>query len=160
MGTITIISGPPCAGKSTYINTHARHGDIRIDFDALTQTLGGNKTRTDQVSYMLREVTFAASTAAINRALQLAGNCAGNVFIIDTNPTPASRLLYQQHAAQFVTLDPGREVCLDRATNAKRPPLIYDVINQWYDGKPAPPPRPTKAPATAQSTWTWRNDDD
>lgn len=32
---ITVVTGPPCSGKSTYVRTHARPGDIIVDFDAI-----------------------------------------------------------------------------------------------------------------------------
>jgi predicted kinase len=32
---ITVVTGPPCGGKSTYIQDNAKDGDIIIDMDRL-----------------------------------------------------------------------------------------------------------------------------
>jgi predicted kinase len=30
---LTVVTGPPCAGKTTYVRNNAKPGDIIIDFD-------------------------------------------------------------------------------------------------------------------------------
>ena len=37
---ITIVLGPPCGGKSTYVAEQAQSGDVVVDYDALAQALG------------------------------------------------------------------------------------------------------------------------
>ena len=37
---IHVVTGPPCAGKSTYIREHAADGDVLVDYDELAQALG------------------------------------------------------------------------------------------------------------------------
>lgn len=38
--TVTVVTGPPCAGKSTYVREHAGQGDVVVDLDAIAQSLG------------------------------------------------------------------------------------------------------------------------
>lgn len=37
--TLYLVTGPPAAGKSTWVRKHATHGDITIDYDALATVL-------------------------------------------------------------------------------------------------------------------------
>lgn len=37
--TVYIITGPPAAGKTTWVRDHAKPGDITIDFDTIAATL-------------------------------------------------------------------------------------------------------------------------
>ena len=34
----TVVTGPPCSGKTTYILNHMAEGDIMVDFDRIAQT--------------------------------------------------------------------------------------------------------------------------
>lgn len=40
---LTVITGAPCSGKSTYLGQHARPDDIVIDFDAIAQHQAGRR---------------------------------------------------------------------------------------------------------------------
>ncbi|WP_165683056.1 AAA family ATPase, partial [Mycobacteroides abscessus] len=37
--TLYLVTGPPAAGKSTWVRQHAKHGDITIDYDAIASVL-------------------------------------------------------------------------------------------------------------------------
>ena len=38
---ITVVSGPPKAGKTTYVNKHRKTGDLVWDYDAVVSTMFG-----------------------------------------------------------------------------------------------------------------------
>jgi hypothetical protein len=132
---IQIVTGPPCGGKSTYINDRAKPGDIIIDMDviALALTTPGTEpfTYTDKV----RQVAFKARSAAIGEALIVAqGERYQNVYIIHTDPSPDQRAYYRAMGGRIVECDPGKDVCLERMKS--RPKQNHAIaerfINEYY----------------------------
>lgn len=98
---LTVVTGPPCSGKTTYVTQHAQPGDITIDFDSLAVALGAPATH-DYPSH-IREVTFAARNAAISAAIGQ-HHCGATVWIIDTAPGKARSRQYQDAGAHVVAL--------------------------------------------------------
>ncbi len=135
---ITVITGPPCSGKTTYARQHARPGDIIIDFDDIAQALG-SPVRHGHADELAR-VAIAARSAAIKTAID-AGRRGVRAWIVDMAPTSARRRQYEQAGARIVTLTAGRDE-LHRRAGAERPPRWHNLIDQWLDsgGKPVPPP--------------------
>ncbi|HJD68625.1 MAG TPA: ATP-binding protein [Corynebacterium kroppenstedtii] len=64
-----IITGPPAAGKTTYIETHAKPGDIRIDYDAIANTLTGSPANNHEHKQHTKTVAEAARDAAMQAAI-------------------------------------------------------------------------------------------
>lgn len=128
---ITVVVGPPCSGKSTYARTHAKPGDITVDFDTLAQALG-SPTPHDHTPD-IRNVTIAMRRAAIDAAVK-AHLHGATVWIVDCNPNPYRLRLYQAHGAKFIVLavDMGE---LHKRAAAERPALWHRLIDQW-----TPPP--------------------
>ena len=60
MRQVFLVAGPPCAGKSTYVASHARPGDLVLDQDAL------GRTRYDQL--IRRVATMTDGTAWVIRS--------------------------------------------------------------------------------------------
>ena len=126
---ITVITGPPCSGKSTYMHQHRRPGDITIDFDDLAQALGSGSRHghTDD----LRRVTIAARSAAITAAIG-AHHRGARVWIVDMAP-PQSRLdQYERAGAKVIKLAAAREELHARA-DRERPPSWHSLIDQYLD---------------------------
>ncbi|MEM1391466.1 MAG: AAA family ATPase [Pseudomonadota bacterium] len=82
---VILVSGPPAAGKSTYIAQNAEAGDIVIDFDIYRQRVGGKKWDTDNKVW--REA-FKLRDADIR---SLAHRSSGKCFLIVTAPTKDER---------------------------------------------------------------------
>jgi HK97 family phage prohead protease len=125
--TITVVVGPPCSGKSTFVDEHAKDGDVVVDFDRLAAAFG-SKTAHD-APYAIRNVTHAAREAAID--LILAG-IEADAWIIHSSPTPEWMSRYETAGAQVQELDPGIDACLTRAREDSRPEWTEDAINRWY----------------------------
>lgn len=127
---INVIVGPPCAGKSTYVRENALPGDVIVDFDAIATALGAHGRMPEGA---LKEVTFAARTAVIDQLLE---GVAADSWIIHTNPGRPMVDRYRNAGAEFVVLDPGIEVCEERAAADGRPGGTIEIIRQWYESPP------------------------
>jgi dephospho-CoA kinase len=132
---ITIVTGPPCSGKSTYIRQHAKAGDIVIDMDRLALALTAEDTKPFEYSDKVRKIARAARGAAVREALAIAqGERYLGVYIIHTDPSPDQRMMYRAANARVVEVNPGKEVCLERLKS--RPPenqqIARKVIDEYY----------------------------
>jgi hypothetical protein len=137
---LTVITGAPCSGKSTYLGQHARPDDIVIDFDAIAQALGSRATHGH--SAHIAAVASRAWLAAVCEAI--AQHQAGRrAWVIDTAPTPNRRRQYEAAGARTVTCtaDPAE---LHRRAEGNRPPDWHGRIDQWLasGGHDDPQPRP------------------
>lgn len=112
---ITVVTGPPCGGKSTYIRENAKGDDVVVDMDRLALALSVEGIEPFTFGAKVREVARAARFRAIEKALAVAqGERYFGVWIIDTDPSNDMRGLYRANGAKFVEVNPGREVCLTR----------------------------------------------
>jgi dephospho-CoA kinase len=132
---ITIVTGPPCSGKSTYIREHAKAGDIVIDMDRLALALTAEDTKPFEYSDKVRKIARAARGAAVREALAIAqGERYLGVYIIHTDPSADQRMMYRAANARVVEVNPGKEVCLERLKS--RPPenqqIARKVIDEYY----------------------------
>ena len=120
---IHVVTGAPCSGKTTYVHEHAKAGDIIIDFDAIATALGAEP-------YEAEGNIFTAAVKARLAAIDAALTCDGDSWIIDTIHDSK----YQENE-DLIVLDPGREVCIERAQEAGRPQRTFDGISKWYEGR-------------------------
>lgn len=128
MGLI-IVTGPPAAGKSTWVASTAKAGDIVIDYDRLALALTGPDADPHRHPRILRDVTFRARSAAIDEALKHAGDV--DVYIIHSLPSDRARERYSDHDATYVEIDPGRDVVMTRI-KAMRSRAMTTVAERWY----------------------------
>lgn len=135
---ITVISGPPCGGKSTFMKDHAKPGDTVVDLDEISAVFGSP----DSISRVAR----AARDAAIAEILTAAD---GDAWIIHTNPSPDQITTYESAGATFEVIDPGMDIALERSND--RPDGTADAIRKWYASPPqisrpggAENPKPTQ----------------
>lgn len=127
---IHVITGAPCAGKSTYVDEHAKDGDLRVDYDRIALTLGASKSH--EADGIIREAAVAAREGAIATALK---HPEEESWIIHTSPSDDHIKRYEEAGAEFIELDPGKGTCLERATEDGRPEQTFDGIEKWYAGK-------------------------
>lgn len=123
-----VVTGPPAAGKSTWVREQAKHGDVTIDFDALASTL----TPPDEphsYPHHIIAITKAARMAAVHTAMNLPRSI--NVYIIHSTPSNKQLGWYDRQGAKIITIDPGEDVVLQRC-RAERPAHMLDVVQQWY----------------------------
>ena len=95
---IHVITGPPCAGKSTYARENAKAGDIIVDFDTIASALGA---KDHEAEGDLFTVALSARKAAIEASIE----AKADAWIIDTNHTAPFT-----EGEDVVLLDPGKEI--------------------------------------------------
>lgn len=121
-----IITGAPCAGKTTYVREHRSAGDITIDLDALASALGAPEEH--GATGAIKDAAIRARDAAIGYAMETGAEA----WVIHTAPTPEQMEAYMAAGAETIDLDPGMEECLDRAERDGRPQGTADLIREHY----------------------------
>lgn len=126
---VTVVTGPPCSGKSTYVRERARRGDVVIDLDRIALALTSEDTLHHEYDETIRALAVHVREAALRAVLGAAGQV--TAWVIDSSPSPERRRQYRMVGAEIVALDPGIDVCLDRAS-AERPAWVADLIRSHY----------------------------
>lgn len=137
MGGLTVVTGPPCAGKTTHITEHREPADVVIDLDHLAVALGsphphvawtGSRSGHDVLAYAVR--AFLVRT--LMEDLKSGGFQDRTVWLVATAPQSWQWREYERVGADIVELDPGREECHRRAAADGRPAGTGVQIDRWY----------------------------
>lgn len=128
MRDVTLVIGPPCAGKTTWVQQHQQHGDIVIDWDHLAIEAGS------PVAHDHPKVYRAAANARRQELEQhVAGMADGRAFIIRTEPRRFEQAaLARRLDAHIEIIDPGIHTCLARAAADGRDTDVDAAILRWY----------------------------
>ena len=127
---IHVVTGPPCAGKSTYAMENADVEDLIVDLDRIADALGAVEEH--DAKGLILKAALDARESAIKAAMQQAEE---ESWIIHTSPSEDQRKMYEAAGAEFIDLDPGKDVCLERAKDCNRPQRTFEGIEKWYAGK-------------------------
>ena len=131
---ITIVSGAPCSGKSTYIRERSAPGDVVVDLERLSSALCVGAEDGHLVPDYIAHIAIGARNGAVRRAARLRESAQGvGVWIIHTAPKATDLATYRLWKAEVVVIDPGKDVCLERASRLR--PHVAQVIEDWYSGK-------------------------
>lgn len=126
---LTVVTGPPCAGKSTWVMAAAGPADVVIDLDRMAVAMAGPGADAQEHDPVVYRVAQRARWAAITEALRYVGRA--DVYVVHTRPTAQARARYEQAGARIVTLDPGRDVVLERCRR-ERGPQVLAAAEAWY----------------------------
>lgn len=110
MRRVILVTGPPCAGKSTYVAQHAQLGDLILDQDAL-----GARRMTAALAHI---ATMADGTAWVIR-------CA-------PGPTARRALARRIHATELVHLVQPEPTLVQRAARRPHPRRHIAAVAQWF----------------------------
>jgi 5-methylcytosine-specific restriction protein A len=126
---LTIVCGPPCSGKTTYVAEHASPADTIIDIDAIARDIDPAYTHWSGAltSSLLNRAIRArnAMLGALERQRQ------GRAWFIVSAPTQQERDWWQgKLGGEVVLLHPGAQECKRRAV-ARGTPKAADGVDAW-----------------------------
>ncbi|WP_328860898.1 AAA family ATPase [Streptomyces sp. NBC_00306] len=124
-----VVTGPPGAGKSSWIKAHAKASDIVIDLDLMALAMAGPGADHHDHSDVLTRVVHRARFAAMNEAFQHLDTT--DVYLIHTMLTGKARAKYKRLNARIVVVDPGERAVRERV-RAMRQPGMEAVVTRWY----------------------------
>lgn len=124
---VTLVCGPPCAGKSTWVRQHAQPGDLVVCFDQLAQAAGSPRAHGHADPYRVAAVHAYAAT------IHTLPDYTGRAWVIRCAPRahPRATLAATIHADETLILKPPRTVALARARRT-RPHATQQAIRRWY----------------------------
>jgi hypothetical protein len=105
--------------------------DVVVDADALAVALGSPVSHNHPDG--IHMLSVALRRDAIERAVQ--GRLRVPVWIVSCWPNPRDVAMFRSAGASFVVVDPGMDVCLERATGT-RPDEWPTLIRNWYADPP------------------------
>ena len=155
MRTVTLVCGPPCAGKNHHISEHAHPDDIVLDYDAIAQELG-SPSQWDHPHELLRPTEVEMR----RRMEQVGAMTTGTAWVIRTAPRQAQRDRAARitGATDTIVLVPTLDTLRTRA--AARSARTLGEIEHWldiYQSEQQPEPTTFRAgPIRNGSTRAWR----
>lgn len=127
---VVLITGPPCAGKTTYARTHARPGDTILDLDQIARALGSTKAWQHEPA-----ITRRADEILRRKVTALRGGGAVRAWVIRSVPSGNTRSALARwiKATDTVLLLPPREVLVARALERPDRLTTINAISTWLD---------------------------
>src|SRR4029077_2500590 len=128
---LTIVCGPPCSGKTTYVRGCAADGDTVIDLDLIRRRLhpGFRAWGSNSEDYKLLRRALRIRNLMLGR---LSALTSGRAYFIVAAPTETEREWWKkQLGGVVVLLNPGAQECRRRAL-ARGTPLAAVGVDQWY----------------------------
>lgn len=121
--TVTLVSGPPCGGKTTYVRANARPEDEVIDYDVFVEQLSGDRYSNDpDVRAQALDLWKRAVDSPPTR----------NRWVIWASPSRKQRAIFRRtHGATVVLVIADHEVCRARA-ESERPGHWVDAVDHWF----------------------------
>jgi 5-methylcytosine-specific restriction protein A len=124
---VVLVCGPPCSGKSTYVQQNAKPGDLIVDFDAIAQALGSVRTHNHDVHYRPK-----AQALVDDLIQQVADGQHQRAWVIRSLPkTRARRALAKQLGAKVVVIDAPDAELIARAKARPDPDRTIEAIRYW-----------------------------
>jgi len=125
---ITIVSGPPCSGKNTYVKNNRQKGDVVWDFDKIHSALTDEETHNHIEE--VRKYIFSMRETFYN---DLEGQKDIRVWILNSSPIRSVRSeLAKRLDADIVYIKRSKDECLRIAEN-ERPVEWKSYIENYFE---------------------------
>lgn len=126
---VVLVTGPPCGGKSTWVDQNITHGATVIDFDGIARNLGSTAKwdHDDDVRALAKMIRRDQEDA-------LAADPNAHAYVIRSAADPRDRdaIARRLGATRVVVVDPGRVEAHRRAVADGRPNWTAAAIDRWY----------------------------
>lgn len=133
---VVVVVGPPCAGKNYFVDHEFRDGDVVVDYDAIMSGL--TRRPPHQHLESAHWLAWDAIGGIYNR-LERDGYLTGTAWVITAAPDASRRDRLCQHLkARQLTIDPGRDICLERASVMADAAAWVRAVDTWYSKVIAP----------------------
>lgn len=131
---VSVVYGPPAAGKTTWVESQRRPGDVMWDFDKIKAALTGEPLHSEAPPEIL-DAVLTLRDAMVDMLKR--GDCKlSRVWFIVTSP---AKWRTQLHRATFYRVEADAETCIARARRVGRSQKVLDVIRGWYAKNPIEP---------------------
>lgn len=151
MANVTVVTGPPAAGKTTHVRERAQPGDVIIDYDHLANALSGQDADNHDHPAHIQTITRAARQAALDAAI----NTSARTWLIHATPSPKQQADYTARGAEIITIDPGKTIVMKRI-KAERPARMAKAAGKWYADQAGPKPK-RKLAGTTERGYGWKH---
>jgi predicted kinase len=128
--TLYVVTGPPCAGKSTWVRERAKPGDVVVDLDRIALAITAEDTPHHEYPAHIRKAAISVRKTAVSVALSYSR--VGMAYVIHAKPSSRALNDYRRAKAQMVELNAPFHVLMERA-KAERPPHIWQTLATWWD---------------------------
>jgi AAA domain-containing protein len=108
---VTLVCGPPCAGKTTWVADHAKPGDTVLDIDVLAKLCGSNREHVHEGRH------YRAAQAEFDQLCDVVFASTATAWVIRGAPEADKRraLADRINATRVVVLLPSENVLHARA---------------------------------------------
>lgn len=148
---LTIVCGPPCAGKTTYVRERARAVDTVIDLDEIAVRLEpAYRPWTGMLLPALLDKCIRVRNAILGG---LSRQTRGAAWFAIMAPTPGERAWWQgKLGGELVLLDPGKMVCKARSAERGTPGAVQG-IDAWHSTAALPWRPPARRQTIGEDGW-------
>ncbi|MGR3547597.1 MAG: HNH endonuclease [Roseovarius sp.] len=129
---VNLVFGPPGAGKTTYVQDHARPDDLVIDLDRYLIALGGSPWGADKA---ILRAAFAAHDADLH---SLAERRRGVAWLVKLAPSQAERMAWRLglRRVQMVAILTPPDTCIQRIcaepARQERAEKMCAAVHDWW----------------------------
>lgn len=127
--SVTLVCGPPCAGKSTHVEQHAKPDDLILDLDAIAQQFGSPNTHTHKREYVEQANAWMGATLDAVAAGQFPDR---DVWVVRCLPDRGERDEWAAWlGADVVLINAEPDVLLARAALRPHQWVTERAIRSW-----------------------------
>lgn len=131
---VRLVAGPPCAGKSRYVEERQQPGDVVWDQDKVLQVIAGQHGHELGTQYVALAMALRNALLDAVQRMQMDhkfDDC--TAWVVACAPTEGERRdLMQGIHYEEIVLETELDVCLARLRQQGRPQSALDAAADWW----------------------------